>query len=153
MTPPEIRTLPLSVLSPSQWRARSMTQLMLPLFRKSLDRFGSVRLPVWNSRTGDLVDGHELVRAFMDDGWTEAQAIVVDLSESEAEALHIELHSPFVRGRFDPARLAELIEDIKAGAPEAYDDLRLLDIEISARMEILERTRPEDLPGQRRLFA
>ncbi len=72
MNRPEIRTVPLEQLAPAAWRARGMTQLMLPLFQKSLERFGAVRLPVWNSRTGDLVDGHELVRAMIDDGWTEA---------------------------------------------------------------------------------
>ncbi len=115
MTPPTVSTIPLSALSPSSWAARKRTQLMLPFFRKSLDRFGPVRLPVWNSRTADLVDGHELVRAMIEDGWTTAQVIVVDLSEPEAKALHIELHR---RRRWDPEQLAGLIADIKDGAPE-----------------------------------
>jgi len=152
MKPPVVETQPLSVLSPAAWAARGMTQLCLPYFRKSLGLFGSVRLPVWNRRTGHLVDGHRLVEAMIEDGWIEAEVVVVDLSETEAKALRFEIHDPRARGSWDPEKLAAVIEEIKEGAAELYDELRLLDIEIDARLEIL-RDRPAgEVLGQRRLF-
>ena len=54
VTPPVIETQPLSLLLPAAWFARGMTQLMLPFFRKSLDRFGAVRVHLWNWCTRNL---------------------------------------------------------------------------------------------------
>lgn len=127
----KLRTLRLSRLAPAEWRARGMTQMALEGFRRSLDRFGPGRLPVWNERTGELIDGVELVKAMIDEGELKTRTIVVDLSDAEAKLFHVSLNSGAFKGDWtSPDDLADLLEEARLGAREAYDDLfEWLDLE------------------------
>jgi ParB-like chromosome segregation protein Spo0J len=152
---PKLRTLRLSQLAPAEWRARGMTQLVLEGFRKSLELFGPARLPVWNARSGELVDGVELVKALIDDGETKTRAIVVDLAEGEAKALHIALNSDAFKGDWtDLDAFEELLEAAGKAAPEIAQAVRdRLACELTALQHRAGQLTPlAERPGQRLLF-
>lgn len=124
MKKPKLRTLPLAKLAPPEWRARGMTQMTLKGFRRSLEIFGPARLPVWNEQSGKLVDGVQLAKALIDDGETKTRAIVVDLSEGEAKALHLALHSDAFRGGWTSARaFGDLLGQVRVQAPGVFNNM------------------------------
>jgi len=82
----------------------------------SLKKFGCVENLVWNSRTGNLVSGHQRLKVMKDLGYQEVDVVVVDLSLPEEKMLNLALNK--ISGDWDEDKLASLLEDLRVSAED-----------------------------------
>lgn len=116
MSPLEIRTMPLAELKPAPYNPRRVLSPKSPAYRKlkaSLTEFGLVEPLVWNERTGFVVGGHARLRVLKELGVTEVPVSVVRLTEAREKALNVVLNNQEAQGRYDPARLADLLTELE----------------------------------------
>jgi len=131
MQPLEIRTLPIAQLQPAAYNPRKILTAKSPAYRKlraSLEQFGLVEPLVWNETTGRVVGGHARLRILKSLGIRDVPVSVVRLDEAREKALNIVLNNQEAQGRFDPIRLADLLDELK-DLPEleltGFDDTHL----------------------------
>src|SRR5438067_12150060 len=108
----ELRRLPIDRLKPAPYNPRDDLRPGSPAYRKlaaSLREFGLVEPLVWNELTGHVVGGHARLRILAELGATEVPVSVVRLSPEREKALNIVLNNREAQGRFDPAKLADLL--------------------------------------------
>ena len=118
--PVEVRLLPITDLRPAAYNPRKVLAASSPAYRKlkaSVAAFGLVEPLVWNELTGHVVGGHARLRVLTELGYTEVPVSVVRLSPEREKALNVVLNNGEAQGRFDPGKLAELLDEL-AGLPE-----------------------------------
>lgn len=114
----------LDELVAADYNPRTISGPALNGLKRSLDRFGLVQPIVVNATTSTIVGGHQRVRALLEQGETEVQVALVELSPAEERALNVALNSPHIAGEFTDD-LQPLLEQIRADSPQLMDDLRL----------------------------
>ncbi len=77
----------------------------------SLDEFGQVVGMVWNTRTGNVVGGHQRIRILKHRGKDRAFFTVVDLDPEAEKRLNVILNK--VSGRWSTAKLTTLLGELK----------------------------------------
>jgi len=95
-------------LSPAKYNPRAKLQtgdVDYEKLKTSIARFGHVQLIVWNQNTGNVVGGHQTLTVLKDLGHTEANCVVVNLSNTEEKALNIALNK--ISGRWDIEKLGQ----------------------------------------------
>jgi ParB-like chromosome segregation protein Spo0J len=113
-----VRVLPIDQLIPADYNPRR--PLTKPAYRKlraSVERFGLVEPLVWNERTGRVVGGHARLAVVRELGHTAVPVSVVNLSDAEERALNVVLNNQEAQGRYDPAKLADVLAGLQ-GLPE-----------------------------------
>ncbi len=78
--------------------------------KKSIETFGYVEPLVWNSRTGNLVGGHQRFKILIEQGATEVDVSVVDFDPEKEKALNLALNK--IRGDWDIEKLGELLDEL-----------------------------------------
>lgn len=78
--------------------------------RDSINTFGYVEPLVWNSKTGNLVGGHQRLKILIEQGLVEVEVSVVDLSPEKEKALNLALNR--IQGDWDNQKLATLLEEL-----------------------------------------
>lgn len=119
----EVRTLPIGRLTPAVYNPRRDLSPTSPAYRKlkaSLERFGLVEPLVWNEPTGRVVGGHLRLRILKELGVAEVPVSVVHLSDAQEKALNVVLNNHEAQGRYDPAKLADILDELN-GLPEMAD--------------------------------
>jgi ParB-like chromosome segregation protein Spo0J len=119
----EVRTLPVGQLTPAAYNPRREVAATSPAYRKlraSLERFGLVEPLVWNERTGRVVGGHLRLRILRELGVAEVPVSVVRLTDAQEKALNVVLNNHEAQGRYDPAKLAAVLDELK-DLPEMAD--------------------------------
>lgn len=117
MTPLELRTLPVDQLIPAPYNPRRKLADSSPAYRKlrrSLEDFGLVEPLIWNEATGHVVGGHLRLRILRDLGIDEVPVSVVRLSAAREKALNVVLNNGEAQGRYDTAKLADLLGELEA---------------------------------------
>ena len=112
----ELRTLPIEQLKPAAYNPRKPLAPASPAYRKlkaSLEGFGLVEPLVWNETTGRVVGGHARLRILKELGYTEVPVSVVRLDEARERALNVVLNNQEAQGRYDPAKLADLLDELR----------------------------------------
>jgi ParB-like chromosome segregation protein Spo0J len=116
----ELRTLPLADLKPAPYNPRHALKPADPRYQKlaaSLREFGLVEPLVWNETTGHVVGGHARLAILRAMGGAAVPVSVVRLTPEREKALNVVLNNLEAQGRFDPARLADLLAEL-ADLPE-----------------------------------
>jgi ParB-like chromosome segregation protein Spo0J len=111
----EVRVLPVDRLVPAPYNPRKVLQATDPAYRKlerSIREFGLVEPLVWNERTGHVVGGHARLAILKAMGVTEVPVSVVSLSDAREKALNVVLNNQEAQSRYDPSRLAEVLDDL-----------------------------------------
>ena len=98
--------------------------------KKSIETFGYVEPLVWNSRTGNLVGGHQRLKILMEKGAKEVDVSVVDLDSEKEKALNLALNK--ISGDWDIEKLGELLDELNK-SPDFDVTLTGFDIPKSAR--------------------
>ena len=117
LSPIEVRTLPLSQLVPSPYNPRKVlkpTDASYLKLRASLVEFGLVEPLVWNETTGHVVGGHARLRILHELGVSEVPVSVVRLDSTREKALNVVLNNQEAQGRYDPAKLRDLLLELNA---------------------------------------
>lgn len=78
--------------------------------KESMSTLGYVDPVVWNSRTGNLVGGHQRYKILLAQGLSEIEASVVDLSLEQEKALNLALNK--IQGEWDKDKLAVLLDEL-----------------------------------------
>lgn len=111
-----LRTLPISELVPAPYNPRrrlSSQSANYKKLRKSIQEFGLVEPLIWNETTGHLVGGHLRLQILKELQYTEVPVSVVQLSATREKALNIILNNQEAQGRYDPSKLADLLEELQ----------------------------------------
>src|SRR5918994_6679632 len=112
----EIRMLPIAALKPAPYNPRRVLRPGSSAYRKlraSIAEFGLVEPLVWNEVTGHVVGGHARLAILRELGATEVPVSVVRLSDAREKALNVVLNNQEAQGRYDPAKLADVLEDLE----------------------------------------
>jgi len=95
--------------------------------KNSIVEFDLVEPLVWNKQTGNLVAGHQRLKILKDQGITEIEVSIVDLSEPREKALNIALNK--VDGAWDYPKLKDLLQEIDTGPYDVsftgFDELEI----------------------------
>lgn len=109
-----IKRMALSDLNPAAYNPRKELKPGDEQFEKlkrSIETFGYVEPIIVNTRTGNtVIGGHQRLNVLKAIGETEAECVLVDLSENEEKALNVALNK--VTGEWDEDKLVELLKDI-----------------------------------------
>ena len=116
----EIRVMPVADLVPAPYnprRALKPTDARYQKLAASLREFGLVEPLVWNERTGHVVGGHARLAILKELGVAEVPVSAVRLDDTREKALNVVLNNQEAQGRYDPAKLAAVLEELE-GLPE-----------------------------------
>ena len=78
--------------------------------KNSIDTFGYIDPIIWNSRTGNIVGGHQRFKILKAQGVKEIECVVVDYDETTEKAANASLNK--AQGDWDIAKLDELLTDL-----------------------------------------
>src|SRR3989338_6360219 len=82
--------------------------------KRSINTFGYVEPLVWNSRTGNLVGGHQRFKILLEQGAKEVDGSVVDLDPEKEKALNLALNK--ISGDWDNEKLGALLDELSKSA-------------------------------------
>lgn len=130
----------LSELKAAPYNPRTIAAQAFAGLQESLEQFGDLSGITWNKRTGNLVAGHQRVKALREKyGDLEFQngelvtptgtfsVRVVDWTIEKERAANIAANSPTIAGEFT-AELSGLLAQVKTDLPNVFDALRLGEI-------------------------
>lgn len=83
---------------------------------RSIANYGVVQPVVWNSRTNNVVGGHQQLTVLENQGEDEADVSVVDLDELKEKELNVALNK--ISGTWDDAKLAAILTGLGERAVE-----------------------------------
>ena len=119
--------------------------------KKSIESFGYCDPVIWNSRTGNLVGGHQRLKILLAQGLTEVEASVVDLPLEREKALNLALNK--VQGEWDEDKLAVLLIELQQ-LPDFDVGLTGFDLpEISKILDRVEEAEEDNLDIEKELEA
>lgn len=116
---PQEPSLPVSELQqmPAPYNPRGeMEPAQLAALRSSLRMFGAVQTCVVNTRSGNIVGGHQRVTAAALEGWDEFPVRFVDLSEHDEKLLNLALNR--IVGRWDDEKLHAILAELRDGGAD-----------------------------------
>lgn len=113
--------------------------------KRSMAEFGDLSGIVWNERTGNLVSGHQRVRALREEWGDKLELVdgvlvspggrwpirVVDWDEAREKAANVVANSPFLAGEFAHGALRDVLAELTAPgflADGLFESLRLTDL-------------------------
>lgn len=141
----KIQKMPVAQLNPATYNPRIDLKPGDPAYEKlkqSMTEFGCVEPLVWNERTGNLVGGHQRLKVLLEQGITEVEVSVVDLSLEREKALNLALNQ--IQGDWDEQKLAVILEELSQ-VPEFNVGITGFDMpEISELLDRQKKSLEED---------
>jgi hypothetical protein len=126
----QIEYLPVSHLNPATYNPRAITSESFAQLKSSIATYGFVQLVVVQKDGGNIIGGHQSVRAIIDiykdekrRGVPRVPCAIVDLNDRQARLLNVALNK--IRGEFDMPKLATLMQSLD-------EESELLDEEIAS---------------------
>src|SRR5882672_10331216 len=95
----------------SPFNPRTIGDHDLGALRRSLKFFGTVEPIVVNRRSGQIVGGHQRVKAAEAEGIDTLPVVYVDLDDPSEKQLNLALNR--IRGEFDEAKLEVLLRELE----------------------------------------
>jgi len=77
---------------------------------RSIEEFGYVEPIIWNSRSGNIVGGHQRFKVLKQLGYEQIDCVVLDIDMAREKALNIALNK--IGGEFDNIKLSGLLRDL-----------------------------------------
>lgn len=110
----EFRELPIEELQPAPYNPRRpLNSTAYRKLKTSIAEFGLVEPLIWNESTGHVVGGHARLAILRELGYTQVSVSVVRLTAEREKALNIVLNNQEAQGRYDPAKLLGLLEELQ----------------------------------------
>lgn len=101
---------------------------------KSIESFGYIEPIVWNTRTGNVVGGHQRLKILRDQGQKTVECVVVDYDEDTEKAANLALNK--ISGDWEFSKLADLLLELDT----ANFDLGLTGFDADEVQKIMEWT-------------
>lgn len=129
---PETRLVSVDELRPAEYNPRAIDDASFRALKHSLEKWGLVQDIVWNSRNGNIVGGHQRIKALhalmTAEGIETVPCKVMELTDEEERELNVTLNSPLVAGQFTEAIYPHL-DELKAVMPaDDFEKLRFDDL-------------------------
>lgn len=115
------QTLPLDSLTPDPENARVHSDRNLAAITDSIVRFGQVEPLVVQKDTRRVIGGNGRLEAMRALNWTEAECMVVEITDVEARALGIALNRTGELAGWDHGRLAMAFQDLGVDGANTED--------------------------------
>jgi len=112
----EIQKIPINKIKPAKYNPRLDLKPGDPDYeklKKSMDEFDLVEPLIWNKRSGNLIGGHQRLKILIEQGKTDVEVSVVDLSDSKEKALNLALNK--IRGDWDLPKLRDILQELNTG--------------------------------------
>lgn len=112
---PRTQTISVSRINPAAYNPRkdlhpeSQTAQQL---LASMEKFGCVENLIWNSKTGNLVGGHQRLKILLSQGFKKIPVTVVELNLEDEKMLNIALNK--IDGKWDNSLLSDLLTELTA---------------------------------------
>ena len=109
----EIRKIPTNHINPAAYNPRRDLKPgdhEYEKIKESITNFGYVEPLVWNSRSGNLVGGHQRFKVLLERGLEEVEVSVIDLPPEKEKALNLALNK--IQGGWDYQKLSSLLEEL-----------------------------------------
>lgn len=120
-----MKKIKLSELIPSDYNPRLIDERSMSGLIESIKRFGLVQPIIVNKRSGNVVGGHQRLRALQKiGGYDNVDVIEVDLDQTEEKTLNIALNNQYIQGKFTND-LQDLLDELSTDTPEDYEKLLL----------------------------
>lgn len=113
----QVQKIESSRLNPATYNPRKVLKPGDKEFEKlkrSIEVFGFVEPIVWNSKTGNVVGGHQRLSVLLELGYKKIECVVVELDLQKEKALNLALNR--IQGDWDETKLASLMADLDAAA-------------------------------------
>lgn len=126
----DIIKMPLAELTPADYNPRKELEpgdREYDALLRSFDEFGYVEPVIFNKRTGNLVGGHQRLKVLIAKGATEADTVIIDLSEEDEKILNVALNK--ITGRWDYEKLPDLLKEIEAAGELANTGFEAWEVE------------------------
>lgn len=108
-----ITTKNINDLKPSDYNPRINLDVEDPEYlsiKASIEEFGIVEPLIWNSKSGNLVGGHQRLAVLTDLGITDVPVVEVEVDDKQERALNIALNK--IKGRWDEDKLGALVKTV-----------------------------------------
>lgn len=113
----DIQKLKLKSLRPDPFNARLHSQRNLAAVTSSLQVFGQVEPLVVQQKTLRVIGGNGRLEAMKALGWTEADCVLVTVTDDQAKALGVALNRTAELAEWDYTQLAALLQDVTKEMP------------------------------------
>lgn len=151
--------LKLSQLKEADYNPREITDEALEGLTVSIDEFGDLSGIVFNKRTGNLVAGHQRVKALKEKyGELDISELGIILPNNEVfkvryvdwdmtkeKAANIAANNPHIQGEFT-SDLKLIVSDLKLEVPDLLSSLKIYDIEIPLKIKNISEEKLDDVP-------
>lgn len=107
----EIVKVKLNEVIPAPYNPRYIDDDEYEKLLKSIETYGFKSVLVINKRNNHVVGGNQSLKALMELGYTEANAIYVDLDDHNEKALNIALNK--ISGEFDIPKLKDIFDELR----------------------------------------
>ena len=125
----------LADLKPAAYNPRQISPKALEGLGASVREFGLVQPIVWNRSTGNVVGGHQRLKALEAQGVTETDVVVVELDEARERALNLALNSPSIAGEFTEAALP-MIRQVLLDLPQLAAAIQMPELQSYLRRTV-----------------
>ena len=118
----EVKKISRTLISKAAYNPRRISKENAKKLKESLETFGLVEPLIWNSRTGNLVSGHQRLTLLDKENKAKDYEItvsVIDVDELTEKKLNVVINNQTLMGEFD----ADMIFDLVAVGDLSFSDL------------------------------
>jgi hypothetical protein len=121
----EMKLVETKTLKPAKYNPRDISEDAFEGLKNSIKEFGVVDPFIVNKTTGNLVGGHQRLKAVKELKLTKVPVIYISLDKHREKILNVTLNNPQIAGYYTKD-LRQILEDIKIDLPEFdYDAVRM----------------------------
>lgn len=155
----------ISGLKAAEYNPRAISKQAFSGLKHSVEKFGDISGIVFNQKTGNLVCGHQRVKALAEkfgdcdiagdeillpDG-QRFRIRVVDWDEATEKAANVAANNPHIAGKFTPD-LQLVLEEISFELPEQFSELRFEKLKLDFSDSNEKKTSTQKEPRNEKLF-
>ena len=111
----DVKEMNLADLTPADYNPRRISDDAMSGLRASIRQFGLVDPIILNTTTGNVVGGHQRIKAAIAEGLKKGLVVRIEADSTEEKALNVALNNPKIQGEFDYLKLEPIMLELKEG--------------------------------------
>lgn len=116
-------------LKPAKYNPREITPEAFNGLKASIKEFGIVEPFIVNTTTGNLVGGHQRLKAVKELKIPKVPVVHIAINKHKEKILNVTLNNPMISGHYTKD-LRSILEDLKIELPDFdFDAMKLVDLE------------------------
>ena len=123
----EIVYEPVDKLKPSNYNTRTISEKDLKALVKNMNKYGTLEILVANQRTGNIISGHQRLKAALLLGMEKLPVIWIDVSKRDEKMINLAMNK--ISGEWDAPMLKDILEEIDNGEGDmdmtGFDDVEI----------------------------